>query len=377
MARRRAGSDQRGPAQDGGAEPAAADSELDVSDLGTGRRSARLRLRAAWMYYVEEMTQNAIAETLGVGRVTVVRLLSDARALHEVRVSVSRNVAELLRLEFELQRVFGVTEAIVAPVSSATADPTVPIGAATGEYVSRILRNDMKIGLGWGRTLIHALPFVSEKQVSNLSVVSLLGGITKTRQYNPSEFAWQFSRVFHADCYLIAAPAFVDSAATKQALIERCGLKDILDFARSLDAVVVSAGGMSPDNTIFRFGFVSERERQSLNAKGAAGDLLCHYFDRQGRLIDHPINKTVMAVPIETLSSTPVRILTSGGAHKTEAILGAMRALRPTVFITDEMTAAAVLALARNGEALQNDGDAEKSGRESRERRDRKAGRKQ
>jgi len=134
---------------------------------------------------------------------------------------------------------------------------------------------------------------------------------------------------------------------------------------------------MSPDNTIFRFGFVSERERQSLNAKGAAGDLLCHYFDRQGRLIDHPINKTVMAVPIETLSSTPVRILTSGGAHKTEAILGAMRALRPTVFITDEMTAAAVLALARNGEALQNDGDAEKSGRESRERRDRKAGRKQ
>src|SRR5260370_5409466 len=82
--------------------------EQDVSDLGAGRRSARLRLRAAWMYYVEEMTQNAIAETLGIGRVTVVRLLSDARALHEVRVSVSRNVAQLLRLEFELQRAFGL-----------------------------------------------------------------------------------------------------------------------------------------------------------------------------------------------------------------------------------------------------------------------------
>jgi DNA-binding transcriptional regulator LsrR (DeoR family) len=331
-----------------GSEPALGVAEPDASDPGARRRSARLRLRAAWMYYVEGMTQNAIAETLGVGRVTVVRLLSDARAMHEVRVSISRNVAELLRLEFELQACFGVKEAVVAPLSAPDADPTLPIGAAAGDYVSRLLRSDMKIGLGWGRTLINSLPFVGEKQVANLSVVSLLGGITKTKHYNPSEFAWQFSRLFNADCYLIAAPAIVDSAETRRALVERCGLKDILDFARSLDAILVSAGGMAVDNTIFRFGFVREPDRLSLIAKGAVGDVLCHYFDRRGELVDHPINETIMAVPIETLTATPVRILASGGAHKTQAILGAMRALRPTVFITDEMTAKALLSLAGN-----------------------------
>jgi DNA-binding transcriptional regulator LsrR (DeoR family) len=319
------------------AEPAA------DPELATGRRSARLRLRAAWMYYVEEMTQNAIADRLGIGRVTVVRLLNDARVLHEVRVSLSRDIAELLRLEFALVQAFGLNEAVVAPVSGKSADPTLPIGAATGEYVSKLLRNDMRIGLGWGRTLINALPFVSERPVANLSVVSLLGGITKTKQYNPSEFAWQFARLFQADCYLVAAPALVDSVGTKRALMERCGLKDILDFARALDAVVISAGGMSSDDTIFRFGFVGERERRSLMAKGAVGDLLCHYFDRQGRLVDHPINEAVMAVPIEGLTKTPERILASGGAHKTQAILGAIAALRPTVLITDEMTAKSLL----------------------------------
>jgi DNA-binding transcriptional regulator LsrR (DeoR family) len=320
-------------------KPRPAAEPAEGAELGAGRRSARLRLRAAWMYYVEEMTQNAIADRLGIGRVTVVRLLNDARALHEVRVSVSRDIAELLRLEFALQQAFGIKEAVVAPLSGKDADPSLPIGAATGEYVSKLLRNDMKIGLGWGRTLINALPFVSERPVANLSVVSLLGGITKTKQYNPSEFAWQFARLFQADCYLIAAPALVDSVETKRALIERCGLKDILDFARALDAVVVGAGAMSSDDTIFRFGFVGERERRSLTAKGAVGDLLCHYFDRQGRLVDHPINEAVMAVPIQTLTKTPVRVLASGGAHKTQAILGAIAALRPTVFITDEMTA--------------------------------------
>ena len=316
-------------------------------DPGQRRRSARLRLRAAWMYYVEGMTQTAIAEALDVGRVTVVRLLADARALNEVRVSVSRDLAELLALEFELQKRFGVGEVIIAPLSKPDADPTLPIGAATGEYVGKLLRSEMRIGLGWGRTLINALPFIGERQVANLSVVSLLGGITKAKQqYNPSEFAWQFSRLFHADCYLVAAPALVDSAETKRALIERCGLKDILDFARSLDAVLVSAGGMTRDDTVFRLGFLGEAERRSLIAEGAVGDVLCHYFDGDGRLVGHPVNETVMAVPIETLCATPLRILASGGAHKTQAILGAMRALRPTVFITDEATARAMLSRA-------------------------------
>ena len=48
--------------------------------LRTPKRSERLRQRAAWMYFVEEMTQSAIADALGVGRVTVVRMLAEAKA---------------------------------------------------------------------------------------------------------------------------------------------------------------------------------------------------------------------------------------------------------------------------------------------------------
>ena len=74
---------------------AAASTDIDNAPTPVGRRSDRLRLRAAWMYHVEEMTQSAIADALGIGRVTVVRLLSDARNLHEVRITLSRTVSEL------------------------------------------------------------------------------------------------------------------------------------------------------------------------------------------------------------------------------------------------------------------------------------------
>ena len=318
--------------------------EVATEPVQFGRRSRRLRLRAAWMYHVEEMTQSAIAEALGIGRVTVVRLLSDAHALHEVRISLSRDIAELTALEMALERAFGLNEAVVAPLSARDSDPTVPIGAATGQFISDTLRPGMKIGVGWGKTLMNALAFINERQVPGLSVVSLLGGIAKARQYNPADFAWQFSRLLQADCFLIPAPALVDSVETKRALIERCGLGEIFELGRTLDMVVMSVGGMTTDATSYRFGYFSEADRQSLIKAGAVGDLLYNFYDVDGVLVDHSVNARVMAIPIESLAATPQRILTSGGAAKVEAILGAIRLVRPTALITDEVTAAAVLA---------------------------------
>ena len=307
------------------------------------RRSQRLRLRAAWMYHVEEMTQGAIAEALGVGRITVVRLLSDAQALHEVRISLSRDIADLTALERRLERTFGIGEAVVAPLSSPAADPTRPIGAATGRTLSDLLRPGMRIGVGWGKTLIAALHAIDERPLAGLAVVSMLGGIAKVLQYNPADFAWQLSRLLQADCFLIPAPAVVDSVETKRALIERCGLGDIFDLGRALDAVVMSVGGMAPDNTSYRFGHFSEADRQSLIAAGAVGDLLYQFFDIEGRIVDHPINARVMAMPCDGFAAAPIRVLTSGGPGKVDAMLGAIRLARPTVLITDEATAGALL----------------------------------
>jgi DNA-binding transcriptional regulator LsrR (DeoR family) len=323
---------------------AAASLEAENVPISVGRRSDRLRLRAAWMYHVEEMTQSAIADALGIGRVTVVRLLSDARNNHEVRISLSRAVSELTALEMAIERAFGIGEAIVAPLSTKDADPTRPIAAATGQFVSDFLQPGMKIGVGWGQTLHQCLSFISDRQIPDVSVVSLLGGIAKAKQYNPTEFAWQFSRILQSECFLLPAPALVDSVDTKRALIDRCGLSEIFAVGRSLDAVLLSVGGMTPDATAYRFGYFSEQDRLSLIKEGAVGDLLYYFYGIDGQLVQHSINDRVMAIPVESLAMAPHRILTSGGPNKIDAIIGAIRLVKPTVFITDEVTASAVLS---------------------------------
>ena len=307
--------------------------------LRAPRRSERLRQRAAWMYFVEEMTQSAIAEALGVGRVTVVRMLAEAKALGEVRIALSRGDAELGGLEAALCKLHGFSEAIVAPLSSDSADPTAPIAAALGDHVSAILGNDMKIGLGWGRTLNRSLEYLSERSLKGLSVVSLIGGVTHFVHDNPAEFPSAFARAFAADCYLIPSPALVDSPATKAALIERCGLKSVYDFADGLDAVVVSVGSLGPEASIARFALISDADRKALREYGGVGELLCNVFDGEGRIVDHPLNQRVMSVPLEAARAAPIRVLAAGGAQKLAAIRGALKLLRPTTFVTDAATA--------------------------------------
>jgi DNA-binding transcriptional regulator LsrR (DeoR family) len=316
----------------------------DPTDEGGGRRSARLRQRAAWMYYVEDMTQGDIADRLGITRITVVRLLAEARRSNEVKIWIEGTDAGCVELERRLEEAFGLEEAIVVPVSGDQAAIATSIGAATGRYVSEQLHDDMSIGVGWGETLMGALRTISARRTMNLQVISMLGGITKAKRFNPSEFAWQFANHFDADCFLIAAPAFVDSAETKRILIERCGLNDVYRRAERLDMAVVSVGGTAADATTFRFGFFSEQDRSELLRLGAVGDVLYNFFDVDGNLVKHPINDRIMSIPIPVIRRIPRKVMCSGGLAKIEAILGAMRLLEPNVLITDEITATEILA---------------------------------
>jgi DNA-binding transcriptional regulator LsrR (DeoR family) len=307
-------------------------------------RIARNRMRIAWMYYVEGLTQNEIADRLGIGRVTVVRNINEAIRQREVKIWIEGDVAECFQLEAELKARFGLKEAVVVPAPGSRNMITRSIGFATGMYVSGLLAPNMKIGVGWGATLHESLQTLAPPEVENVEVVSLLGGIVQARRFNPGEFAWQFARIVGADCFLVQAPAVVDSPETRNALIERCGLGEVFGKAENLDLVLLSVGPMDANSTAFRFNLMPERERLDLVAAGAVGDMLFNFYDSEGAIIDHPVNRRIMSVAIDKLRNAPARVLASGGPEKIACILGAIKLADINVLVTDEQTAETLLA---------------------------------
>lgn len=303
-----------------------------------------LRVRAIWLYHVEGLTQNDVAQRLNINRVMVVRLLADAKRRNEVRLTISAPLAGLVELGRTMEARLGIDRVILAPFDAADDDPVRVIAAAAGNYISGRMQSGLTVGVGWGRTLYNSLPFITGATLEDFRVVSLLGGIAAARRFNPAEFAWQFAEMFQGEGYLIPAPAVVDSPETKHALLERCGLSSIFEMADKLDVVLLSVGGISTLTTSYRTGHISEAERRSLVESGAVGDVLYNFIDADGEIVAHEVNDRVISANLARLRKTPERVLISGGREKVNALKGAIRTLSPTVFITDEITARALIS---------------------------------
>ena len=307
--------------------------------------SREMRVRAAWLYYVEGLTQQATAKLLKINRVQVTRLLAEARKRGEVDIRINASIYSIIEVERAVEHAFGIAKVIIAPMASEELDPTKAIASIAGQFISNYVQSDMKIGVGWGRTLYSTLPHIRGSDLEKIRVISLLGGISQAKRFNPAEFAWQFTELFNGEGYLVPAPALVDSAETKHALLEHCGINQIFELADDLDVAFLSAGGIEGITTSYRLGHVSEAERQSLIAAGAVGDLLYNFISEDGDLVEHNVNTRVISIGIDRLKNAKDRILISGGKEKVKVLLGCLRLVKPTVFITDEITAKAILSL--------------------------------
>lgn len=297
------------------------------------------KTRVAWLYYVEGMTQDEVAQRVGMTRARVLRLLSIARGDGTVQIRVTTKLIRCIELERRLERAWNLERAIVVPTPEDSANLNRIIGRELGAYLSGAVGADMSIGLGWGQTLTSGLPAIEPRRANGVKVISLLGGLTRVSDTNPSEFAWRVGDRLSAECYMMAAPVFVPDAATRDSLLRHPGIDEVFKRAQRLDMAVLSVGDLTPHSILSRYELLTTDEIASLEKAGAVGDILCRFVNADGELVDHPVNDCVMSLDPGNLRKARRIVLASGGWNKVTVMRAAMRRLSPSVVITDETAA--------------------------------------
>lgn len=306
--------------------------------------SEHIKTRVAWLYFVEGMTQDEIVVQSGLSRSLVLRIIAAARQDGTVQILVTTKLSKCVELERALEEKWGLTEAIVIPEPQVPEQTHAILGVQLGSYLSRTITNHTTIGLGWGKTLTSSLSSIVPKKNEGVRVLSLLGGLTRVSSVNPSEFAWRVAERLNAECHLMTSPVFAPDRQTRDALKSHAGIADVFARAKSLDMAIVTAGVLTPHSAFYEYGLLTHAEIASLEAAGAVGDVLCHFIDEEGRIVDHPINERVMAVSPQDLRGTRNIVLVSGGWQKLKAIRASMLLLRPTVLIVNELVAERLIA---------------------------------
>lgn len=304
----------------------------------------QLMLKATWLYYMENYTQQQISALMGVSRGKVIRLLDEARSEGIIRFLFRQNDQERMEIECDLVAKFGLHDAFIVPTPAHKSDLMNSIARAASMYVSDHLRADGFLNIGYGDMTGRILDNLATTRHSDVNVASLTGGVS---YYLPKVS----SEVFAMHLYLTPSPLILSSQNLRDALLREPAIQDVYRMTSHADMTVVGIGSMDEEATIIRNGILSKTDFALLKMQGAVGDVLNHFIDADGNPVDTDIEDRIVSTSLETLQGMRNVVGVAGGKVKIPAINAVLKHGYLNVLITDEVTARGLLSY---GEAPTN-----------------------
>lgn len=298
----------------------------------------KLLTKVAWYYYIEGYTQQEIGEYLSIPRLRVNRLLDKARKAGIIQFSVREGDSKRMIVERELITQFGLKDAFVVPSPINEQDINESVAQATAMYIHERLDKSGYINMGYGDTSSRILNHLANICEFPVNVVSLTGGVN---YYLPNTR----SSIFNAKLYLTPAPLLMASEDIVKAMEQEPSVRQIRHMATLAQMSIVGIGGVDSNATLLTNGTLNHSDVLLLSMQGAVGDMLCHFIDKDGNVIQSSLERRLMSTSLEQLKEMNNSIGVAGGNTKAEAILAALKGKYLDVLITDETTASNVLRL--------------------------------
>lgn len=291
-----------------------------------------LMVKAAWYYYFENLTQQAIADRLCISRMRVIKLLEAARQTGVIQFRLRSDGVGMMEVSRRLMEKYHLKDVFIIPTPDAGAQPNEAVARAGAMYVADRLGDNACINVGYGDTLSRTLNHLATMVQSPVTCISLTGGVS---YYLPNAR----SNIFNARLVLMPAPLLASTPEMAAAMLAESSVSEIIRMASLSSFTLVGIGAMDDSATIIKSGMLSQADLLRLRTSRAVGDVLCHFLGADGQLIPTPIEDRLIATPLSGLKAMPNVVGLAAGAQKVEAIRAVLRGGYLDVLITDEATA--------------------------------------
>lgn len=312
-----------------------------------------LLYRVAYDYYVNKKLQREIAKELNVSRVQVSKYLSKAEEFGIVRIEVVRpqvDSTSLQDLRKRFKETFALKDVLISPSFGNLKSLQDTLHSMAEEYIfSSFNETPMTVGLGWGSTIYSFVASEFSESRRSWRILPLTGGSTliSSKYFNINHIAHTFAEKLGAAAQLVYLPLMVDPSK-EEFMRESSDYKHISDMWSNLDLIICSVGYSIPRSPLFRQGLIGEEYIEKLKREQVVGDILTHYFDEQGEMVDLGVEKSMINISVEQIASAKMKLIIAYGKDKIKSILGGMRSGLIDVLVTDAETAESVLRLSKS-----------------------------
>lgn len=293
-------------------------------------------LTAAKLYYMQDMTMEAIAQELRTSRSSVSRLLSFARDTGLVDIRIKSPFEQGGDLERRIRDRFHITAHVVPMLELVSeVERLERVALTAGRLLSQFIESNMVVGIAWGSTISMVSRALTQKDTHNTTFVQLNGaGNTQTSgvEYS-SDILQRFGHAFGAQVEQFPVPAFFDNPVTRDAMWQERSTRRVLGFQAKMDIAVFSLGSPLAEvpSRVYVGGYLSREDYRGLRADGAVGDLATVFFRADGSWRDIALNARATGPGLDGLRRVPRRICVVSGVTK----LASLRAGIATGAITD------------------------------------------
>jgi DNA-binding transcriptional regulator LsrR (DeoR family) len=296
--------------------------------------------RAAWMYYMEDMTQQEIAECLGVSRIKVLRMIKSAREDGIVEIKVRSPIEKTIKLEVELRSLFHLASVVVTLPEGEEKPLNKVLAYTATQILEQRLKPGIQVGIGIGRTTSYLSEFFAPEQRVDCTFVSLAGGLSSRENIEDSyETILKLASLAGGEGKYIIAPFLVSSAEIRAAVLQDKAVESAIEQARNVDLAIFSVGTPDDFALLHQYNLLTAKELSEIRSLGAVGDALGRFFDKFGNEVITGFSDRVIGLSIDELRAIPVRILAAGGQKKYKAIRAALIGKIANILVTDVTTA--------------------------------------
>lgn len=273
-------------------------------------------------YYIEDQKQSDIARDLGVSRPLISRMLSEARELGIVEITIHEPGAREARLLERLRLSSSIRGGIL--VEEGINDD------ATNRLLSQgaveLLRQlgVRRLGVGWGYLIGQLVSWLEENPQPNSTITDicpLVGNASiPARNYQSNENVRLMAQQMGATPHFLYLPALPDGLEEKQVLCSTEVYRQIYQQWEGLDTALVNIGDYpsSPDfASLVRYGDLLQQQR-------ACGRMLIYYFNETGLVIQSEQDFAIQ-IPIDMLKRCPNIIGVCSANTSAKALRGALK----------------------------------------------------
>ena len=305
-------------------------------------------LTAAHLYYMQDLTMEAIAQELHTSRSSVSRLLSHARETGLVDIQIHSPAESAGQLADAIWERYGVTAHLVPmPDHTSEVDRLERVAMSAARLLGRFFDSNMTLGIAWGSTISAVSRHLVPKALTGAEIVQLNGaGNTRTTGIiYASEILHRFGGAYGAHVQQFPVPAFFDDPVTKQALWRERSMRRVLAVQEGMHVALFGVGSPFAEvpSHVYIGGYLEPDDYRSLSRDHVVGDVATIFYRDDGSWRDIALNARASGPGLDLLRRTARRVCVVAGLSKLPSLRGALAARLVTDLVIDEPLARALV----------------------------------